>query len=434
MRFIYESAELAASLFDGAGAALFLTAALGRKERFQGGMFYPVCLVFVGMLGVLPFLSDNSVAQIAVILTLELVFSMLFLKKGIGSKLFFAACYDMILLLTNFFVIYGLALLLRVDLDMLYKEGTALRALAIVLHKALLACVLVFLAMAREREQFEYQEWLTAFFLYAGILAVGSVLADITKAGHLDAGEEAQLIGIAIGLLAVGIAVSICIYKLNKQIYYRTENKILNMRIEGEKDTLGRIGEMYEDSQILRHDLKRYLTVALGMLYEGEVGQAIEYLEEVTESRFGQTQIYLTNSSAVNSVLNGRVELCRKNGISYEAKITGAVPERGQAEVSMILSNLIDNAVEAEMKEEEEKRRIEVGLSGYKGMFMIRVENYIGESVLKKNPELLTDKKDGERHGVGIKSVRKMVRELDGTYLCGETGHTFFITILLPEE
>ena len=430
---IYKLIEQIANLFDGAGAVIFLVIMLGRKERFKrSGIFYLFCYIFLVLIVFLTFIFENSVAQIVIIMMLDLCFSVLVLNRGIGSKLFFSAFYNMILLLTNFFVIYGLVWMLQSDIEMLCKEGTPLRIMTIVINKVMLVCILIFSIMIKRRKQFEYQEWLSAFFMYAGVLITGSVLTNITKSGHLDVSEEAQLIGIAIGLLAVSIAISICIYKLNQQNDYRTENKILNMRIQGEMDLLSRTEEMYNDNQILRHDLNRYLMVVQGMLCSGEIEQAIQYLEQVTENRFGQTQIYFTNSSVVNAVLNDKAEICRKNSIYYEAKITGEIPEQGQIEVGMILSNLIDNAIEAEMKEVKEKRRIEIGLSKYKGMYMIRIENYIGKSVLGKNSELKTEKKDGKKHGIGIKSVKKMVRELNGTYLCEETAHTFFTTILLP--
>lgn len=433
MDFIYKFIEQMANLFDGAGAVIFLVIMLGKKERFKrNGIFYLLCAIFVGLLGFLPFLFENSLAQIAVIMILDLCFSALALKRGVGSKLFFSAFYNMILLLTNFFVIYGLVWALQSDVETLCKKGTPLRVMAIVINKAALVCILIFTIMVKKRKQFEYHEWLSAFFMYAGVLITGSVLTNITKSGHLDASEEVQLIGIAIGLLAVSIAISICIYKLNQQNNYRTENKILNMRIQGEMDLLSKTEEMYNDNQILRHDLKRYLTAVQGMLNSGEAGQAIKYLEKITENRFGQMQIYFTNSSVVNAVLNNKAEVCKKIGIYYEAQITGKIPEWGQIEIGMILSNLIDNAIEAEMKEAEQKRRIEIGLFRYKGMYMIQVRNYIEESVLEKNPELMTGKKDCKKHGIGIKSVRKMVRELDGTYLCEETAHTFLTTILLP--
>lgn len=430
---MYKFAELIANVFDGAGAVIFFTIALGRKEYFKrSGLFYLLCAVFAGLLGFLPFLFEDAVVQIVVIMSLDLCFSILLLNRGLGSKLFFAAFYNMILLFTNFFVIYGFVWLLQTDIETLCQEGTPLRVMTIVINKVMIVGILIFAIMIKKRKRFEYQEWLSALFMYAGILITGSVLTNITKTGHLDVGEEAQLICIAIGLLAVSIAISICIYKLNRQNYYRTENKILNMRIQGEMNMLGKIEEMYNDNQILQHDLKRYLTVVQGMLYSGETGQAIQYLERVSESRFDQTQIYFTNSSVVNAVLNDKAEICRKNGISYEAEITGEVPEQGQIEIGMILSNLIDNAIEAEMKEAEQNRRIEIGLFKHKGMFMIRVENYIEKSVLEKNPQLMTEKKDSKKHGIGIKSVRKTVKELNGTYLCEEAGHTFFTTILLP--
>ena len=67
-------------------------------------------------------------------------------------------------------------------------------------------------------------------------------------------------------------------------------------------------------------------------------------------------------------------------------------------------------------------------------MLQLKVENYISTSVLKENPELKTKKANRARHGIGIKSVKKMVENMDGTYLCEERGDYFVTTILLPDD
>ena len=138
------------------------------------------------------------------------------------------------------------------------------------------------------------------------------------------------------------------------------------------------------------------------------------YIHEVTGNKFDQGIVYYTKNSVLNAVLSQKADICAKQNISFEVKISGEISKEKQTDVGIILSNLIDNAIEAELK--EEKRMIEVQLLRYKGMYMIIVKNYIHESVLTKNPELKTGKADKKHHGIGIKSVKKIVRNLDGMY------------------
>ena len=65
---------------------------------------------------------------------------------------------------------------------------------------------------------------------------------------------------------------------------------------------------------------------------------------------------------------------------------------------------------------------------------MIKVENYIKESVLENNPSFFTTKKDKLNHGIGIRSVKKIVKKLEGIYCCDETEHTFVTNIMIPDS
>lgn len=111
--------------------------------------------------------------------------------------------------------------------------------------------------------------------------------------------------------------------------------------------------------------------------------------------------------------------------------VTGEIPKSIQIDVGIILSNLIDNAIDAENQEEVKKIRVE--LSRYKDMFLIKVENNISMSVLENNPFLVTDKKNKANHGWGMKSIRHLVKKLNGVYSYEERKNVFCVQILLTD-
>ena len=76
--------------------------------------------------------------------------------------------------------------------------------------------------------------------------------------------------------------------------------------------------------------------------------------------------------------------------------------------------NLLDNAVEAEMKYEENKRYIHLSIQRDGDDLMIQVANYIEESILKYNKKLISSKKDRNKHGIGLVSVRKTIEQYMG--------------------
>lgn len=98
----------------------------------------------------------------------------------------------------------------------------------------------------------------------------------------------------------------------------------------------------------------------------------------------------------------------------------------------VILSNLLDNAIEASEKINEPK--IEIILSQKKSYYTIIVRNKIENSVLEENAELTTSKPDKESHGIGIQGIKEIVTRYNGMMEYYEKDMWFTASIWLPQK
>lgn len=430
MEAVYKTAEIAANMFDAAGAVIFLAIIFGGKDRTKiKSTFYFMSMVFIMVLAIFQDVSDNVVIQIIIMIIIGFAYELLFLNGKIGEKLIYNILYNMIILITNMFTVFGMIAVIHVDMEVLIKEGSYLRVITLIINKVMIMIFLVSVILFTKRKQFEYQEWVIAVLMYITTVFTDTIFINIVKTGRLPRNVENQFIWAALGLFLIDIIISVCIFKLNKQYRYKMDNMVLNAKLEEEKYMLEKIEEMHTDNQILQHDLNRYLSVVQGLIASDKVDEASDYLEKVIGSRFNGIQIYKSNSSVVNSVLNDKANICRKKDIPYDVEVSGVVPEDKQIEIGIILSNLIDNAIEAEERETE--KWIKVEMSEYKGVFIIQISNFIGKSVLKENPMLLTGKKDFRNHGVGTRSVKKTVKKLGGVYYNEEGDNQFIANVML---
>ena len=81
-----------------------------------------------------------------------------------------------------------------------------------------------------------------------------------------------------------------------------------------------------------------------------------------------------------------------------------------------ILSNILDNAIEACQKIKGKERRIEIVIKQNDCATLIDVTNtYNGEVKIIDN-HLKSDKKDKVLHGIGIESVRTAVEKYNGVF------------------
>lgn len=83
-------------------------------------------------------------------------------------------------------------------------------------------------------------------------------------------------------------------------------------------------------------------------------------------------------------------------------------------EYGVVLSNLLDNAIEAEEQEKEENRYICLNIGVEQNMIHLVVSNYISESVLQNNALLETSKKNKQLHGIGLRGVKEFVNNKEG--------------------
>lgn len=431
MDILFSLAEHTANLFDAAGAFLFFMIVLGKNDRVKNRLKFGIISAgYIMILAYFQDISQNALVQLSNMILIDLVFELLFLKGKVGTKLVYNMIYNVVIMLASMITLYGLAFALTINISTLIAKGSMIRLLVLVINKILIFMVL-FIIVRKIKHQ-EYHEWLITFFMFGGILYIGAILFNIAKMGYLPPKIENRLIIVAFGMLAICIAIAVCIYRLNQQYHYWIENMELSTKLREESYMLQKIDEMYEDNRILRHDLKHYLVIVQGMLSNHQVEGAMKYLDEVIGTRFHSGQAYYTNSSIINTVLNDKGGICLKNKIDYEVQVSGEIPEHIQMEIGIMLSNIIDNAIEAQLK--QETRWIRIKMAKHKGMFMIKVENYIHESVLERNPSFLTTKKDKINHGIGIRSVKKIVKKLEGIYSCEEAGHSFITDIMLPDS
>ena len=104
--------------------------------------------------------------------------------------------------------------------------------------------------------------------------------------------------------------------------------------------------------------------------------------------------------------------------ISTEIKINGPIPARDIKDVDMVilLSNLLDNAIEACAKIEGEK---EIILESYikKGKWMLKISNPVAQKPLIVNNRILTTKDNKRIHGIGILNIQRVVEKYSGNVL-----------------
>ena len=345
MEFIYNIAEYIATYLDAAFAILFIIYTLGRNCRITNKRaFALITIVTIAVLGYLQDCTTNSLIQDCIIFTICFVFACFLLDKSVGFKLVVAIIFLLLLTFTNMFVIYSIISIAHINIEQIWTPSV-LRLFTLLFHKIIFFILLFFTSSLLRKQTITYLPCLIAILLFAGILISCSVLINITKAGNLTSSQESQLLIITVGLCAISAAVTICVYQMNLQHQKELENTKLLSRLQEEEAMLNRINELYDNNQILEHDLSRHFSILQGLLEKEDLTEAKSYVSRITQKQLFHNSYVYTSSHILNHVLNEKAEQCKNLNIIYQVNVSGTIDQQLQVDLGIILSNLLDNAV-----------------------------------------------------------------------------------------
>lgn len=193
------------------------------------------------------------------------------------------------------------------------------------------------------------------------------------------------------------------------------------------------VENMYRQTRGWRHDLKNHIQTMKAHAAMGEYDKLDEYMNELDADLNEIDQIIKTGNVKIDAVLNSKLSLARAKRIRVEAK--AIVPRElavSEVDLSVILGNLMDNAMEACLKiSEEERRFLRVHIDVLKGQLYIYVMNSMQDSPRRMGRIYLTTK--GSRdHGFGLMRMDKVVEKYHG-YLDRQNEEGVFATeVMLP--
>ena len=101
------------------------------------------------------------------------------------------------------------------------------------------------------------------------------------------------------------------------------------------------------------------------------------------------------------------------------------------ADISLILGNLLENAVEGAEKAIK-KKYIKLSVKYDRKNLLINIENSYGGKLKRVKEELRTTKENAANHGIGLASVRRAARKYQGTVFIDDTvPECFLVRVVL---
>ena len=191
--------------------------------------------------------------------------------------------------------------------------------------------------------------------------------------------------------------------------YELSELKAAAERISRQDEEVHRL---HESIRSIKHDMRNHLMVIASYLNGNDTEAAKAYTSEILDKLNSVNSYIETGNSLMNHILNEKLNLARSRGISVKAEIENlSFSAMESIDFSALLSNMLDNAVEA--SEKEPSPEIIIQIARRRGYETILVKNRTEHSVLSEDPELHSTKADKAAHGMGVPQIRA---------ICGKYG------------
>ena len=139
----------------------------------------------------------------------------------------------------------------------------------------------------------------------------------------------------------------------------------------------------------------------------------MDYLAQV-QGNIPAGDLGLCENAVVDSVAGYFAPLYRENGIplSFSLDLPRDLPVR-DTDVCSVLSNLLENAMEACLRTAPEKRNVRVSARLHsENMLLLSVENNYDGEVRERNGVFLSSKRSGE--GIGLQAVQHAAEKSGG--------------------
>lgn len=193
------------------------------------------------------------------------------------------------------------------------------------------------------------------------------------------------------------------------------------------------VNNIYRQMRGWRHDYHNHIQTMKAYLALDQLEDMQRYLGMLDADLADVDTVLKSGNVMADAILNSKLSLARARKIAIHAKAT--VPEKleiAEIDLCVIIGNLLDNAMEACLKQQEEVERfIRVYISILKGQLYISVTNSTGGPVLKQGKEYLSTK-PGHAHGFGLMRIDKIVAKYNG-YLNRQHEEGAFVTeVMLP--
>lgn len=223
--------------------------------------------------------------------------------------------------------------------------------------------------------------------------------------------------------------------KYTEQLNHNLQNSLIISDQSLRLNYYQKLLTMDEHLQELVHDTTHYMKAIRILLDDGHPDQALALISELDTKLDTTILTRYSKNDILNAILTEKSELAQSQNIQMSIDVLPDITfaELPSADIISILSNLLDNAIEACLARDNSRVvQLTITKKNENNFYVIIVKNTYDKAPVLRDGQFVSTKTDTKLHGIGTKSIRHAVENNHGFVNYSIEGGFFVATVVLP--
>ena len=278
-------------------------------------------------------------------------------------------------------------------------------------------------------------------FLFCGLPLLSSVLAIVIVYIGMRVGIT-EIIGIMTIIIVVTLLIVNLMFLALYNALQKANEEYLALQLSTQKEQAdiayySALQEQFENQRILIHDIKKHLGTIHDLAKQSDAPEIEMYISRLEDTLAPSSQAKLCTEPVLNFLLLRFRDDCKGKNIQFHCDVReNSSAFLDAASITTLYGNLLSNALEAAESSKERQIELSVIRNAIQSVIVISVINSCDEPPTPDgNGGFHTRKTDQILHGVGLRSIRKIVAKYHGaaTMYYDSDNKQFHHVIQFPE-
>lgn len=403
-------------------------------RRFKRNVFGAIIIFYIFATGTALNAADSYLAEISKIgismLAYISFYSIQYKSTGLFSVIIAAICYAMLCCIDNLCytgTIYACGIEIVKDHYTNYLMAFVART------------IFVFVCYAQKRLRRTHDAimanwhwYIVPAFLSSMVVVLTFFFGDCFSTGQM---ALRPLLVCTLFLAFIQVAALFLVSWMEQNAHFREEALSLQTRTKAQQESMEALSAAYAQQRKLTHDFQAHLDMLENILAregEGSV-ETKHYLRELRRTQVTRLLLINTHNTALDALLNQKALLAKNRKIDIQFLVNDlSTLEISIVDLTVVISNTLDNAIEACEKLPEKERQIQIKVLLEDNAVFFSVRNRSLPISVTPGQIPPSTKENPALHGYGLENVRSVLQKYDVLYAMSYQDGWFKFATELP--